>query len=264
MGDVSAVLLLETWFVPGVAGLFGLAVGSFLNVCTLRWPLEESVVEPPSHCPQCGTRLRWKDNVPVLSWLLLRGRCRTCDTAISVQYPLVELTTAIVWAGMFAGAGGWLEAVRGAIFLTLLLGIAVSDARFYIIPNEFTLGGAGLGLLMAFFPGGITIVQALVGAVVGYAALRAIGILGTWLFDREAMGGGDMKMMAMVGAFLGVPGVLLTVFLGALLGAVIFGPISWKTGKLVPFGIFLSAGAAVSYAWGDVMIGWYVAEILGM
>lgn len=259
------------WLAPVVAGLFGLALGSFLNVCSLRWPLEESVISPPSTCPACGAGIAWYDNIPVLSWLLLRGRCRRCGESVSVQYPIVELTTGLVWAGMFAQAGffglvpGWpWEAVRGAVFLTILLGIAISDARFYIIPDEFTLGGAVLGFLMAPLPEGTTLTGALAGAAVGFGLLWIVGRLGSMVFKRDAMGGGDIKMMAMVGAFLGSPGVLLTIFLGAFLGAVIFGPISWKTGKLVPFGIFLAAGAAVTYGWGDALIGWYLTEILAV
>lgn len=257
------------WIAPTLAGLFGLMVGSFLNVCTLRWPLEESVISPPSTCPACGSGIAWYDNIPLLSWLLLRGRCRRCGETISVQYPLVELTTGLVWAGMlarasyFGPAGEWpWEAVRGAVFLTILLGIAISDARFYIIPDEFSLGGAVLGFLLALLPDGVTLQAAAIGAAAGFAILWLVGWLGKLAFRKDAMGGGDIKMMAMVGAFLGGSGVLLTLFLGAFLGAVIFGPISWKTGKLVPFGIFLAAGAAISYAWGDALVGWYLTEIL--
>ncbi|MFW6206387.1 MAG: prepilin peptidase [Gemmatimonadota bacterium] len=259
------------WLAPVAAGLFGLAVGSFLNVCTLRWPLEESVVSPPSTCPACGSGIPWFDNIPVLSWILLRGRCRRCGEPISVQYPVVELTTGLVWAGMFAQAtfygptAAWpWEAARGAVFLTILLGIAISDARFYIIPDEFTLGGTVLGFAMAFLPGGMTLTGSVAGAAVGFVLLWIVGWLGTRAFRKDAMGGGDIKMMAMVGAFLGWPGVLLTIFLGSFLGAVIFGPISWRTGKLVPFGIFLAAGAAVTYTWGDALIAWYTTRILGI
>ena len=260
---MSFLLAELPWLLPTVAGLFGLAVGSFLNVCSLRWPVDESVVSPPSRCPGCGSPVRWRDNVPVISWLLLRGRCRSCGERISVQYPLVELATGLVWAGTFAHWGFSGEALRSAVFLTLLLGIAVSDARYYIIPDQFSVGGAVLGLLMAFFPGAVGPVEAAAGAALGFALLWSVGKLGTWMFKKDAMGGGDVKLMAMVGAYTGVPGVLLTVFLGALLGSVIFGPIAWKTDKLVPFGIFLAAGAAVSYAWGDALVGWYLTAILG-
>lgn len=247
-----------------VAGLMGLLLGSFLNVCTLRWPKNESVVAPPSHCGSCGARIRWFDNIPVVSWMLLRGRCRGCESRISVQYPLVELTTGLIWAGVFLQAGPTFEALRGSVFLTILFGIALTDARFYIIPDEFSLGGLVLGLGLAFFNGGPTGLQAFGGAALGFALLLGVAVGGKWLFKKDAMGGGDIKMMAMVGAFLGPAGVLLTLFLGALLGAVVFGPISWKTGKLVPFGIFLAAGAAVTYAWGGRIMEWYFVNMLGM
>ncbi len=247
-----------------IAGLMGLLFGSFLNVCTLRWPKNESVVRPPSHCGSCGAQIRWFDNIPVLSWLLLRGRCRGCDTRISIQYPLVELATALIWAGMFLSYGPTPEALRGSLFLTILFGIALTDARFYIIPDEFSLGGLVLGFALSFLDGGPTWMQSLGGAALGLGVLLAVAVGGKWAFKKEAMGGGDIKMMAMVGAFLGPAGVLLTLFIGALLGAVVFGPISWKTGKLVPFGIFLAAGAAVTYAWGGRILEWYFVNMLGM
>lgn len=254
----------DSWMVATVAGVFGLILGSFLNVCTLRWPLEESVVRPPSHCPACGTGIRWYDNVPVLSYVLLRGRCRSCGVFISPQYPLVELATGLIWAGTFWRLGFSVEAARGAVFLSILLGIAITDARFYIIPDQFSLGGGLLALAFAPFPGGLTLLQSVLGILTGFGALWLVARVGTWLFKKDAMGGGDLKMMGMVGAFLGIPGVVLTLFLGALLGSVVFGPISWKTGKLVPFGIFLASGAAITYGWGERLIAWYTSTFLGL
>ena len=256
--------MIEPWALALIAGVVGLSLGSFLNVCVLRWPVGDSVVSPPSRCPGCREPIPWYDNIPLLSYFLLLGRCRCCRARISVQYPLVELTTALIWAGVFLGLGMGGEALRGSVFLTILLGIAISDARYYVIPNQLSLGGGVLGLLLAFLPGGVSIVEALLGAMTGYALLWGVAALGTWIFKKEAMGGGDLKMIGMVGAYLGVPGVLLTVFLGALLGAVIFGPISWRTGKLVPFGIFLAAGGALAYGWGEAMVEWYTTSILGM
>ncbi len=256
------VVSLEAWMVIMVAAVFGLLLGSFLNVCTLRWPTDQSVVHPPSHCPACEASIHWYDNIPVLSYLILRGRCRACRALISPQYPMVELATGLIWAGSFLHHGLSAEGGRGAVFLTILLGIAVSDARFYIIPDQFSLGGTAIGLALAPFPGGLTLFQTFLGAAVGFGLLWLVATAGTWLFKKDAMGGGDLKMMAMVGAFLGIPGVFLTLFLGALLGSVIFGPISWKTGKLVPFGIFLAVGGAVAYGWGDLLIGWYMERFL--
>jgi leader peptidase (prepilin peptidase)/N-methyltransferase len=266
----------ESWFVPVVAGLFGLMLGSFLNVCSLRWPEDESVVSPPSHCPRCLEPVRWYDNVPVLSWIVLRGRCRFCAEPISVQYPLVELSTALIWAGAFAAHGVTWEAVRGGVFLTIIFGIAISDARFYIIPDQFSVGGAVLGVAMGFLPGGIDGLDAVLGAVVGYAVLWAVGAGGTWIIRKlspgrleeagvdQAMGGGDIKMMMMVGAFVGMWGVALTIFIGSLLALLVFGPIASLSKRLIPLGVFLAAAAAVAYAWGEPMIEWYMTQVVGL
>lgn len=244
-------------------GLLGAMLGSFLNVCIYRWPKEESVVRPRSRCPGCGNPIVWYDNIPVLSWLLLRGRCRHCHTSISIQYPLVELGTGLIWAGM-AWRHGWsVTAVAGAVFFTILLGITMTDAREYIIPDEFSLGGLALGILFSL-PGGFAgISAALLGAGAGFAILWGVGALGTRMFKEEAMGGGDIKMMAMVGAFVGWQGVLLTIFLGALLGTLVFVPLSLLDRKrLVPFGIFLSVGAAVTWLAGSSVIEWYRTFVL--
>lgn len=268
-------MTIESWSLPIVSGLFGLAIGSFLNVCSLRWPLDQSVVTPRSRCPRCDTLIAWYDNVPVLSWLLLRGRCRTCHEGISVQYPLVELATGLIWAGLFTYHGLTFEALRGSLFLTILFGISLTDARFYIIPDQFSIGGAVLGFGLSFLPGGVDWKTSAIGAVVGYMALWLVGIAGTWLVRTlrpgrleeagvdHALGGGDVKMMAMVGAFLGVWGVAETVFFGSLLALIVFGPVSWMTGRLIPLGIFLAAGGAVSYGWGEALLGWYLTHILG-
>jgi leader peptidase (prepilin peptidase) / N-methyltransferase len=245
------------------AGVVGACVGSFLNVCVYRWPEDRSVVSPPSTCPACGARIKWYDNVPVLGWLWLRGKCRACGNRISVQYPLVELFTALLWVMAFWRDGLSWQSLGTALFFTILLGIALSDARTYIIPDQFTIGGTVLGLALSFAPGGLDPLDAFMGAAAGFALLWLVAVLGEWAFKKEAMGGGDIKMMAMVGAFLGPLGVLLTVFLGALFGTLIFAPISLKTGKLVPFGIFLALGAAITEPFGHAMIDWYVRSFLG-
>jgi leader peptidase (prepilin peptidase) / N-methyltransferase len=245
------------------AALVGACVGSFLNVCIYRWPEGLSVVRPRSRCPSCETPIRARDNIPVLGWLLLRGKCRECGARISIQYPLIELTTASLWVAAVLRHGASWQALSSALFFTLLLGIALTDARTYIIPDQFTLGGLVLGLALSFAPGGISPLQSVLGAGLGFLLLWLIAVLGEALFRKPAMGGGDIKMMAMVGAFLGPPGVLLTVFLGALAGSLIFGPISLKTGKLVPFGIFLALGAGITEPWGQGIIHWYVGHFLG-
>jgi leader peptidase (prepilin peptidase)/N-methyltransferase len=248
----------ETVFAAAVGALFGAVIGSFLNVCIVRLPAEQSVVSPPSRCPKCGKPVEWRDNIPVISWLLLGGKCRGCREPISILYPIIELATAVLWAGMAWHYGLSLDALRGALFGTLLLGIALTDAREYIIPNEFTYGGLAIGLILSAAGGLDSVVAALVGAVVGFGILWLVGVAGRWAFKEEAMGGGDIKMMAMVGTFVGWQGVLLTIFLGALAGTAIFLPLTLiGRRKLVPFGVFLAIGAAVTYVIGPWIIEWY-------
>lgn len=250
--------------VPLAAGLVGALVGSFLNVCILRWPAEQSVVRPRSSCPGCGGLIAWYDNIPIFSWLvLLRGRCRRCQTPISMQYPLVELASALIWAFMAWRDGPTLTFFAGAVFFSILLGITLTDAREYLIPDEFSLGGLVLGILFSLPGGFAAISQALIGAATGFALLWAVGALGTRIFKEEAMGGGDIKMMAMVGAFVGWQGVLLTIFLGALIGTLVFVPLTLMGRKrLVPFGVFLSLGAATTWLAGPAMMAWYRTFVL--
>ncbi len=251
---------LPRWFAILLAGVVGLVLGSFLNVCIVRWGAEpkQSVVRPRSRCPRCGTTLRARDNVPVVSWLMLRGRCHGCGLSISWMYPLVELASGLLWAGMAWRLGLTLHALEGAVFFSILLGIALTDLRNYIIPDEFTLGGLVIGLGLALAGGVPTLGRALLGAAVGFGTLWLVGWAGSALFRKEAMGGGDIKMMAMVGAFTGWMGVLLSIFLGAIIAVLIFIPILFiRRDKLVPFGIFLALGAAVTWLAGADIIGWY-------
>ena len=258
--------------VIGFAAILGALMGSFLNVCILRLPKDQSVVRPRSRCPGCGQAIAWYDNVPIVSWLILRARCRRCGEPISWQYPLVELTTAVLWGWMLWRYGLSIEALRASLFFTILLGIALTDAREYIIPDEFSVGGLVIGLLLSLTAGAAGFGDAVLGAAVGFALLWLVGDLGKRVFKEEAMGGGDIKMMAMVGAFVGWKGVLLTVFLGAVLGTVVFVPLSLlastrraaleaaaEPGRrlLVPFGVFLAIGAAITYLAGDAVLGWY-------
>lgn len=250
----------ETLFV-GYAALWGAIVGSFLNVCIARLPEGRSVVSPRSRCPSCGRPIAWYDNLPVVSWLLLRGRCRGCGERISWSYPAVEVASLLVWAGMALLYGPSWHALRGAVLFSLLLTIALIDARHYLIPDSLSLGGLVAGLALAPLPGPPTVPASVIGAAVGFTVLFGVAWLGERVFRKEAMGGGDIKMMAMVGAFLGPVGAMLTIFLGALTGSLIFGPVSLKTGRLVPFGVFLALGAAVTFLAGDALIDWYFSFV---
>ncbi len=258
-----------------VVGMAGLVFGSFLNVCIVRLPADESIVTPRSRCTACKTTIPWYDNIPVLSWVLLRGRCRNCKEPVSLLYPLVELTVGLLWVAAVWWYGPTLTAITAAIFGTMLVGIAVTDARTYLIPDEYTLGGLGVGIILAAFGGIPGVLRAAIGAAVGFGLLYAVAAGGERLFKKEAMGGGDIKMMAMVGAFLGWQGVPLTIFGGALLGTIVFLPvqgirslIAKRRGQtaselLVPFGVFLAVAAAVTFVFGERMLDWYMDYIGG-
>ena len=241
-------------------GILGSLLGSFLNVCVYRLPRGQSVIHPRSRCPSCQAPIAWYDNVPVVSWLLLLGRCRRCRTRISVRYPAVELAIAAVWAGSIAWLGPSVEALGAALFVTLLVGILLTDAEHMIIPDEFSLGGLGAGFALALVPGGLSPLQAAIGAALGFGLLWAAGAVGKWWAGRDAMGGGDLKMMAMVGSFLGWRGVLLTIFLGSLVGSLVFLPamLRRERHREVPFGVFLAMGGVIALVAGDRLTGWYL------
>lgn len=247
----------------GAAAVLGLCVGSFLNVCIVRLPRERSLLRPRSACPRCRHPIAWRDNIPIVSWLVLKRRCRHCREPISAQYPIIEAAVGLIWVAALVRYGVTAQALAAALFGTLLLGIAVTDARHYLIPDEYTWGGLVLGLGLSLAGGVTGFVQAVLGAGVGFALLFAVAQVGQWAFREEAMGGGDIKMMAMVGSFVGWKGVLLTVFLGALLGSLIFVPLSLRKKRLVPFGVFLALGAALTFVFGETIIAWYLHFLRG-
>lgn len=246
------------------AGAVGASVGSFLNVCIYRWPAEQSVIRPRSRCPACEHELSWRDNIPIFGWLLLRGRCRYCGAGVSVQYPLIELVTALIWVAAVVRFGVSVDALHSAIFLTILLGIAMTDAKEMVIPDQFTIVGAALGIALAFAPGGLTVVHAILAAVLGYVLLWGVKLTAEKALGKPALGVGDIHMMVFVGAFLGAPGMLLTLMLGSLLGLVIGVPLTWLRGRLqfmgtyLPLGTFLALGAAAAHVWGDTIIAAYL------
>ena len=241
--------------------LLGLSVGSFLNVCIHRLPRRASLMHPPSRCPGCGYELRWFDNIPVLSYLLLGGRCRRCRTRISIRYPIVELVT----MGLFILHGfvfGWtpLLAVR-LLFACALVVLFAIDLEHQLLPDVITLPGIAVGLASALFlPPGI--VDALIGAAVGYGLLFLIAEAWARLRKVDAMGGGDLKMLAMVGAFLGWKMVALTFvlssFLGGLFGAALILSRRGTHQSAVPYGTFLAAAALIASLWGEPLIDWYI------
>jgi leader peptidase (prepilin peptidase)/N-methyltransferase len=207
-------------FVVGYFALLGAALGSFLNVCILRWGAEpkQSVMHPPSRCPTCGHAIRWYENVPIVSWLALRGKCAGCGTRISPMYPAIEATTAVLWGASAALYGPSLSAVELAVASTLMLGIAVTDARAFIIPHEFSLGGTVIALAFAAWPEPIGVLAAVQGALFGAGLVLLVGEVTELVLGQEAMGGGDCALMGMVGAFFGWESVWPVLALGALIG----------------------------------------------
>jgi leader peptidase (prepilin peptidase)/N-methyltransferase len=285
------------------AGLLGLAFGSFLNVCLSRWPAGESVVSPRSHCRNCTHTLSWWENIPLLSWLILRGRCRNCRTAVSWRYPLVELAVGLLWAisawsffNAFADSGlSTAEfyctatlVVDEMIFFWIIAALAVLDAENLWLPDWLTLPGTALGfvnLILQFearsgpvlrFYGATAIKQRLLYHIaykwlLGILAAAALILLIRWLYKlirhRDGLGLGDAKLMAMLAAWLGLPGALLAFAIGVVLGAAIAlvllinpaartNPQSWATSKL-PLGTFLCIGGVISSLWGQPILAAY-------
>ena len=275
------------------AFIVGAAVGSFLNVCVARWPRDLSITRPRSKCPKCGHQLSWYENIPLVSWLALRARCRCCDEVISIQYPIVELVVAIGWMLAFNHYGLSFTALRVAMFGTILFGIALTDLQHYVIPDGFTVFGlfwvlvtSVVGLFVAdqgqaLFVGDqapfVGPYNAVIGACAGAGFIAIVGWLGEAALKREAMGMGDVTLMAFAGAALGPSRAVIAVFLGALLGAVTFLAVVYPVARvrqsayreqtelalggthsfeapLVPFGVFLAPAALVTLLWGDALL----------
>jgi leader peptidase (prepilin peptidase) / N-methyltransferase len=239
----------------------GLVVGSFLNVCIYRLPLGESLMWPGSRCTSCGRRLSWFDNIPVLSWLAQRGRCRTCGAGISWMYPLVEIATACVFVGGLLLYGPTPLAAVRILFGCALIVLFVIDLQHQILPNAITLPGIVIGFVCSLFlPPGWR--DSLIGILVGGAIPLIIAEAYVRLRGVEGLGMGDVKMLGMVGAFLGWKGAVLTLMLGSLAGSIVgVGLIAARLGSLqrkLPFGTFLAVAAAVAAVYGDPLVAWYV------
>jgi leader peptidase (prepilin peptidase)/N-methyltransferase len=250
--------------------IFGSIIGSFLNVCIYRIPRDQSIVWPSSRCPSCGAPIRAWDNIPILSFLLLGGKCRNCKAKISFRYPLVEALNALSYIVLLWRFGPEWAFLVYAVFCSALIVITFIDLDFQIIPDRITLPGIPAGLLAGSFLLPDPFLRAeplgwkgsLIGAVSGFLFYYFVAVAGEKIFKKEAMGGGDIKLMAMVGAFLGWKGIILTTFLGSLFGSVIgIFMILFRgreKGSLIPFGPFLALGSAVSLFFGQEIIFWYL------
>jgi len=245
-----------------VSIIFGAIVGSFLNVCIFRLPKEESIIWPGSHCPHCENPIKFYDNIPLISYLLLRGKCRYCRGAISAQYPLVEGITALSSFILFMRFGPSLSYLIYFAFVAALIVITVIDLNHQIIPDVISLPGIGVGLLASLILPQFTFFDSLKGFLLGGGSLFLVATLYQWLFRREGMGGGDVKLLAMIGAFLGWKAVILTILLGSLVGSITGIIVMVLKGKdfkyAIPFGPFLSLGAVISLFYGEELIRWYI------
>jgi leader peptidase (prepilin peptidase)/N-methyltransferase len=242
--------------------MFGAIVGSFLNVCIIRLPKEESIISPGSHCPHCNHPIKFYDNIPLISYLLLRGKCRYCKRSISAQYPLVEGITAIGSLLLFLKYGLSWSYLFYFSFVAALIIITVIDLYHQIIPDVISIPWIGVGLLGALIIPHITFFNSLLGILLGGGSLFVVATLYQWLFKREGMGGGDVKLLAMIGAFLGWESVILTILLSSLIGSITGIIIIALKGKdfkyAIPFGPFLSLGAVIALFYKNEIISWYL------
>ena len=239
----------------------GLAVGSFLNVCIYRLPRHESLLYPASHCPSCGRSLSWFENLPLVSWIALGGRCRTCRARIGVQYPLVEAITAAVFVSAYF-IYGWTPLLAARLlFACAMIVLFVIDLHHRILPNVITLPGVVIGLVLSvFLPPGWR--SSLIGLIAGGGLLFAIGEGYYRTRGYEGLGMGDVKMLAMIGAFLGWPLMLVTLVLASFAGSVVgIGLLISRRGDMkaaLPFGTFLAVGALVAAVAGNRFLDWYL------
>jgi leader peptidase (prepilin peptidase)/N-methyltransferase len=287
-------------YIDCVVFVFGTVIGSFLNVCIHRMPIDQSIVAPPSHCPHCNQRIRWIDNIPLVSYLALGGKCRDCGARISPRYFLVELLTAVLFLLMWLKLTQWdkppvhgIDYLQSPIYWLVIAGLIVAtfiDFEHYIIPNEITLGGIVAGLLLSavyvplqpmdsvtswmlkFAPAGVpawsvAFSRSVFGMLVGGLTLLAVAFVGELIFRKEAMGMGDVKFLAAIGAFFGWQSTLFTLLVSSLLGGVIGLALvlgrkkGWHT--RIPYGPYIAIAALLWMFCGHQIMNWYVNLIRG-
>lgn len=250
----------------GVVFFFGLCVGSFANVVIYRWPLEKSVVTPRSSCPNCGTALSWYENIPVLSYLVLRGKCRSCHVGISIRYPLVELLTGVLLALVFVVNGRSWTTIEYIILVAALIPASVIDLDHFLLPDVITLPGLAIGLGGAALNPERSFWESLLGALLGGGFLWSIGAIYRNVRKQEGMGGGDIKLLAWLGAVLGWQAIPFVIIVASLSGSVLglaLAPAQQRGLKtVIPFGPYLAAAALLcvlgGQGWAHTYLSWFI------
>ncbi len=243
------------------SALFGLAVGSFLNVCIYRIPLKKSIVFPPSSCPNCGKKIRFYDNIPLISYILLLGRCRYCRTPLAWHYPFVEAVTGLLSMALFIKYGLSYQYFLYLLFTSFLVAISFIDLQHQIIPDVMSLPGIAAGLAAAFIQENISWQESLIGMIAGGGSLYLVAVVYEKITGKEGMGGGDIKLLAMIGAWMGWKSLHFIILLSSLAGVMVGVPFLLMAGKglrvRIPFGPFLALGALLCFFFGHEIMGWY-------
>jgi len=252
-------------FLVIATGLFGLLFGSFANVCVHRIPLRISIVSPRSRCPVCEHEIIWHDNIPLISWLMLRGKCRNCRAPISIRYPILELLMGLSWAGLAWKFGFSPLLLQALVLVSLLWILTLIDLETGLLPNLLTFPGIAAGLLFSFWLGYFQ--DAVIGALVGYGAFWLVAKLFLLFTGREGMGYGDFKLLAMLGAFMGWQALPFVIFASSLVGAVVGTLFILLTRRMmraeIPFGPYLAASGVVWFLWAGEIFQWYAGLIRG-
>jgi leader peptidase (prepilin peptidase) / N-methyltransferase len=250
------------WAEASLFFLFGCLFGSFSNVVIARLPVGKSVVTPRSSCPKCGQSIAWFDNIPVISWLLLRFKCRGCKALISARYPAVELLTGLLWAGVFLMYGWQWVTLEYIIFVWALVVVSFIDLDHMILPDVFTLSGIVLGIVGSLLNPERSVASAVGGMLMGGGFLWAIAALYFWLRKEEGMGGGDIKLLAWIGAVLGWTSIPFVIMVSSIVGSLVGIGYAAKTRaglkSVIPFGPFLAAAAVLYLFGGEALSLWYI------
>ncbi len=250
------------------AAMFGLITGSFLNVCIYRIPRKESILFPPSHCPNCEKKIKIFDLLPVISYLLLKGRCRFCGERVGIRYPVVEAITGILFIALLLRFDINLVLLKYTVLICILIITTFIDLEYYIIPNEIVLAGLAAGVILHYPAGDITVISSLYGILSSAGFLLFVYLISLLIFKQEGMGMGDVKLSLVMGLFLGWPLSIMAVFLACCfaggLGIFLLLLKKKSRGDIIPFGPFLAMGSFASLMWGTQIIEWYVTRVLNI